>query len=86
MFQLIKNYVSNLTKEKVFEIANSKNIYLNENELDFVYRFIKRNYEALYANPNIDLSKYKQYLSDENYNKIIKLVNEYKNKYASFLD
>ena len=85
MFQLIKNYVSTLTKEKVEEFANSKNIHLSEDELVFVYRFITKNYEALYANPNIDFSKYKQYLSSENYDKIIKLINEYRTKYASFL-
>lgn len=85
MFQLIKNYVSTLTKEKLADFAASKDIYLDENELDFIYRFIKRNYEMLYANPNIDLSKYKQYLSEENYEKIINLVNEYKKKYAGLI-
>lgn len=85
MFQLIKNYVSTLTKEKVQEFANSKDIHLNDSELDFVYRFITKNYEALYANPNIDFTKYKQYLSSENYDKIIKLISEYKSKYASYL-
>ena len=85
MFQLIKNYVSTLTKDKLENFAISKGIHLDENELDFVYRFIKRNYEMLYANPNIDLSKYKQYLSEENYEKIIKLVNEYKKKYAGLI-
>ena len=86
MFQLIKNYVSTLTKDKVLEIALKNDIHLSENELDFIYRFIKKNYEALYANPNIDLSKYKQYLSDENYVKIMKLVSDYKIKYASYLN
>ena len=85
MFQLIKNYVSTLTKDKLENFAISKGIYLDENELDFVYRFIKRNYEMLYANPNIDLSKYKQYLNEENYNKIINLVNEYKKKYIGLI-
>ena len=85
MFQLIKNYVSTLTKEKVLEFANSKDIHLSDSELDFIYRFITRNYEALYVNPNIDFSKYKQYLSSENYDKIIKLINEYRAKYSNYL-
>lgn len=81
MFQLIKNYVSRMTKEDVIRFTQKNDIYLNEYELDFTYRFIKKNYEALYANPNIDLSKYKEQFSEENYNKIMKLVAEYKAKY-----
>lgn len=81
MFQLIKNYVSTMTKEDVTKFTQKKGIYLNETELDFVYRFIKKNYEALYANPNVDLSKYKEHFSEENYAKIMKLVSEYKAKY-----
>lgn len=81
MFQLIKNYVSKMTKEDVVAFTNKNGIYLNDSELDFVYRFIKKNYEAMYANPNIDLSRYKDHFSEENYNKMMKLINEYKSKY-----
>ena len=85
MFQLVKNYIDNLTIEKVNEIALKNNINLSNQELNFLYSFIKKNYEALYANPNVDLSKYKNNFTEENYNKIINLINEYKIKYASFL-
>lgn len=81
MFQLVKNYVSKMTKEDVTKFTNKNGIYLSDGELDFVYRFIKKNYEAMYANPNIDLTRYKEHFSEENYNKIMKLVNEYKSKY-----
>lgn len=85
MFQLVKNYVSSLTKEKLNTILVSKGINLSDSELDYLYRFIRKNYEALYVNPNIDLTKYKSNFSDENFDKIINLVKEYKIKYASFL-
>ncbi len=81
MFQLIKNYVSRMTKEDVIRFTNKNGIYLSESEVDFTYRFIKKNYEAIYANPNVDLSKYKDNFSEENYYKIMKLVTEYKSKY-----
>ena len=81
MFQLIKNYVNRMTPEDVLKFSQKNGIFLNESELDFTYRFIKKNYEALYANPNIDLSKYKDNYSEENYNKIMKLISEYKAKY-----
>lgn len=70
-----------MTKEDVIKFTQKNDIYLNDQELDFIYRFIKKNYEAVYANPNIDLTKYKSHFSDENFNKIIKLINKYKNKY-----
>lgn len=81
MFQLIKNYVAKMTKEDVVKFSEKNDIHLNEQELDFVYRFIKKNYEALYANPNIDLSKYKSNFTEENYAKMIKLINTYKSRY-----
>ena len=86
MFQLIKNYVSTMKKEDLQKFATKNEIYLSDSELDFLYRFIKKNYEALYANPNIDLSRYKSHFSEENYTKIIHLVAVYKNKYASYLN
>lgn len=70
-----------MTKEDVKNFTEKNGIYLNESELDFSYRFIKKNYEALYANPNVDLSKYKNQFTEENYNKIMKLIQVYKSKY-----
>ena len=70
-----------MTKEDVIRFTNKNGIYLSESEVDFTYRFIKKNYEAIYANPNVDLSKYKDNFSEENYYKIMKLVTEYKSKY-----
>ncbi len=86
MFQLIKNYVSKMTIEDLDTFAKKNDLRLSEGELDFLYRFVKKNYEALYVNPNIDLSKYKKHFSEENYTKIINLVNEYKIKYAKYLN
>ena len=81
MFQLVKNYVSKMTREDVVKFSTKKGIILSEAEVDFVYRFVKKNYEALYANPNIDLTKYKSHFSEENFTKLMKLVSEYKSKY-----
>lgn len=81
MFQLIKNYIARMTKDDVRRFTEKNGIYLNDAELDFTFRFIKKNYEALYANPNVDLSKYKNHFTEENYVKIMKLIAEYKTKY-----
>lgn len=81
MFQLIKNYISNMTKEDIVKFTQKNGIFLSESELDFTYRFIKKNYEALYVNPNVDLSKYKENYTEENYQKMMKLIAQYKSKY-----
>jgi len=86
MFQLIKNFVNRLTIGEVDSFLKKNNINLSEAELDFTFRFVKKNYEALFVNPNIDLSRYKDKYSEENYSKLMKLVLEYKNKYANYLN
>ncbi len=85
MFILIKNYVDKMTIEDIKNFAIKNNIFLSDKELDFTFSFIKRNYEALYANPNIDLSRFKSNFSEENYNKIINLIDKLKIKYAQYL-
>lgn len=72
--------------EDVVAFTNKNGIYLSEAEVDFVYRFIKKNYEALYANPNVDLSKYKCHFSEENYEKLMKLINGYRVRYLGKLN
>lgn len=86
MFQLVKNYFEKMSKKDLNDFAIKNGVYLSESELDFTYNFVKRNYETLYANPNIDLTKYKSHYSDENFSKMMKLIMQYKTKYASFLN
>ena len=86
MYNLIKNYIDKMTKEDINNFALTNNITLSKEELDFLYRFIKNNFDVIYSNPNVDLSKYKKYFSEENFTKILKLVSDYKIKYASFLN
>ncbi len=81
MFQLIKNYISKMTPMDIDNFAKKNGIYLSDQELDFTFRFVKKNYEALYANPYLDLTKYKSHYSDENFDKMMKLINEYRAKY-----
>lgn len=85
MFDLIKNYVSGMSITDVDLYLKRNNIILSSEELEFTYRFIKRNFEALYANPNVDLTRYKTHYTENNFNKIMKLVNDAKIKYAKFL-
>ena len=62
--------------------ALKNNIYLSKEELDFIYKYIKENYLLLIDNPdNFNINDYKDKFSEDNYNKINSLINEYKTKY-----
>ena len=67
MNNMIKNYVSKMSKEQVSSFALMHNIILRPEELDFTYNFIKEHY------------------TEDNFNKIKALFNEYSNKYKPFL-
>lgn len=86
MYQLIKRYMEKLTKEDVNNFAISKNTYLSSEELDFVYAFVKKNWEQVIKNPKLlNLDRYKDHFSPENFIKIKKLFTEYSSKYQTFL-
>ena len=39
---MIERYINNLDKSKVNEFAKSKNINFSEEELNFIYAFVKK--------------------------------------------
>ena len=86
MFNLIEMYIKKMTKEDISNFAKSKEIDLSNEELDFTYNFVKRNYKDFLGNPKLlDLNRYKNNYSQENFNKIVKVYQEYTQKYANYL-
>ena len=70
-----------MSYEDINNFAIKKNIYLSSNELVFIYNFIKDNYLDIIDNPNnFDLKDYKDNFTKDNYEKINKLINEYKKR------
>lgn len=83
---LLKKYMNKLTKDDVATFAYSKNIFLNNQELEFTYNFIKKNWQDIIKNPAIlNLERYKSHYSSENFSKIQKLFQESIQKYSSYL-
>ena len=83
MYNLVKRYVSNLTKEQVNDFALKNAIVLSQEELEFVYAFVKKNWEMIFRNPNLlHLERYKDRFSAENFVKIQKLFTMYYQKYG----
>lgn len=86
MYNMISRYILKLTKEDVNNFAIKKNIILSEDELNFVYTFIKKNWEQILGNPKLlHLERYQNNFTPENFLKIQKLCNEYSAKYQAFL-
>ncbi len=78
--------MNNLTKEEVNNFALSKNVNLTSEELDFTYDFVKKNWEQVINNPKLlNLDRYKDKFSPDNFSKIKKLFNEYSARYKSLL-
>lgn len=78
MNYLIEAYVNKLTKQDILNFALKNNLNVTNEELDFVYNFIKYNYKTVLNNPNsFNLSNYKNNFSSENYNFINSLISKY---------
>ncbi len=86
MYNIIVRYILKMTKEDINNFAISKNINLSEEELNFTYNFIKKNYEQILNNPKLfKIERYKEHYSETNYQKISKVYQEYLQKYANYL-
>lgn len=86
MFILIERYMNNLSKETVNNFALKNNIELSNEELDFTYDFVKKNWKTVLSNHGIfDLEKYKEKFSSENFPKVQKLLKESLFKYHDYL-
>lgn len=86
MYNLIEKYIKNMTIDDVKNFALKKGANLSENELIFTFNFIKSNYQNILKNPSLlDLERYKDKYTKENYEKIVKVFNEYNQKYSHYL-
>lgn len=86
MYNLVEKYIKNMTIDDVKNFALKKGANLSESELNFTFNFIKNNYQNILKNPSLlDLERYKNQYTKENYEKITKVFQEYSQKYARYL-
>lgn len=86
MFNIIGAYINKLTKDDVNKFAISKGVNLSNEELEFTYSFIKKNWKDILKNPSIfDIERYSKYYSNDNFIKIKQVFNEYFQKFSSYL-
>ena len=86
MYNLIEKYMRSFKKEDIKNFALQKRVNLTEEELNFTYEFIKKNWQDILKNPKaLQLERYKNKFSEENFNKIKKIFDEYYQKFGSFI-
>lgn len=86
MENFIKGYIKNIDKLTLNTWLTNQNIFLNDNELNILYMHLVNDwYEFLYQNPTNILNDLKNKLSNDNYNKLKVLYDEYYNKYHHYL-
>lgn len=86
MYNLVEKYIKNMTIDDVNNFALKKGTNLSNDELSFTYNFIKNNYQNILKNPSLlDLERYKDKFSKENFEKIQKIFQEYSQKYSHYL-
>ena len=86
MYNIIELYINKLSKSDVYNFAISKQVYLSNEELDFTYEFIKKNWKDVIKNLNLfDIDRYKNKYTSENFKKVKQIFQEYFQKFRNYL-
>lgn len=86
MNSLIGGYVNKLTIDNINDFALKNNINLNQEELNILLEVVKNHYRKLLDGNDEEIKDYlKKHLTNENYEKVTKLYDEYKEKYQGYL-
>ena len=82
---LIEEYVNRLTRNDIERFALKQGIVLDNDELNIVYTYIKKNYKTIiYGNPKDILLEIKKIVKPLTYNKIENLYIKFKDKIDLF--
>jgi hypothetical protein len=86
MYNIIERYMDKLSISDVNEFAKKNNVFLSNEELNFTYKFVKKNWQIILANPSaLNLDRYKDKFSEENMLKIKMLIKKYLGLYKNYL-
>ena len=78
---LIKQYLKRLSLKDINDFANKNNMPLKQGEDKVIYDFIMNNWQEVYkGDAKKAFSKIKPMLSENTYNNITSLYNEFKDK------
>lgn len=78
---LIKEYLKRLSLKDINDFAVKNKIVLQKNEDKIIYDFIMENWKEVYkGNDKLAFEKLKKNVSNETYNNVVTLYNQFKNK------
>ena len=83
--RIVKKYIDNMSKEDIYKFGINNNVYLCDDELDYIYSEIKKNWMHLLNDPTLVVSNIRNNIGPNNREKIISLYNEYYSKYKNYL-
>lgn len=75
----IISYVKKLSKNDFIKYIKKNNIEASNNDIDTVYLYMQKYCDVFFDNPLFYINKLKGNISDNSYNIILSLYNEYKN-------
>ena len=82
---MINNYFENLDKNKITYLALKNDIHLSDNELDYLYLTLKKEYKTLLSdNYQVIFDNAKNNLSEVNLQKLLNLYLVYRKMYEGF--
>ncbi len=81
----VEKFVDNLTLSNVKFYLNRENIFLSEEEYNFCFFYIKKNWPLIFDNQAKIFEDLKQNLKTTTYNQIEPVLLLYQKKYQSFL-
>ena len=85
--KIIENYINKLNKDDIIIFAFKNDIILKPNELDYLYKIIKKDYKILLSNNYQEIfNKSKDYINENNLKKIYNLFLDYREKYKSYFN
>ncbi len=75
---IIYQYINRLRKEDIVRYCNNHGIFVDNNDLDVVYNYVKNDYKRFFDNPIGVLNEVKYKVSDYTYGEIMKMYDKYK--------
>ncbi len=76
----IINYAKNLTKEDVYNFVKSNNINISNEDIDTIYKHIKKDYNVFFDDPIKYIKMLKGNINDDIYYQILMIYDKYKDK------
>lgn len=75
---IIYQYINRLRKEDIVRYCNSQGIFVDSNDLDMVYYYVKNEYKRFFNDQMGVLNEIKGKVSDYTYGEIMKAYDKYK--------